>query len=448
VSLYTSPLAATDVTAHYDGLHNQVLVKEPGGNPAIPTYLSTPTLNTQTITVTDPFSKNASYVYATGNLIKTTDVLGGVTWYGYDASNRATTATDPDGFTTYTTHDSYNNVTSTTTCAAINSCQTSYTSYYENLSNPLDPRNNKPTDDRDARSSSPYDATYDTVTAYTGAAQVASRTTPPTLACPSGCKTAYTYTAGSEAAIGGGTEPPGLVASTTAPAGGVTSYKYDSAGDVAQVTNPLGLVTAYTYDNLGRETSEKQTSGSYPAGLTTSYQYDSLDRVVTETDPPVTDRVTGAVHTKVTTYTYDPDDDVLTTKISDSTGGDPSRTTTNTYDAHGNLASVTDQLNNVTKYTYDALGDRITQTNAANVTTQYLYDAAGNLLTTTLEGYTGNPSSPIAAENLVEDSRSYDPAGHLASDTNVKGTTTDYTYYGNGQLASSYVVGTTPTGTS
>ena len=73
------------------------------------------------------------------------------------------------------------------------------------------------------------------------------------------------------------------------------------------------------------------------------------------------------------------------------------------------------------------------------VTDDYDYDAAGNLLTTTLVGYTGNPSDPIAPENLVEDSRTYDPAGRLASDTNVAGTTTDYTYYGNGQIASSFV---------
>ena len=219
----------------------------------------------------------------------------------------------------------------------------------------------------------------------------------------------------------------------------MTSYEYDSAGDVAQVTNPLRLVTAYTYDNLGRELAQTQTSNTYPDGLTTSYTYDDQDQILNETDPPVTDRVTGAVHTEVTTDTYDPDGDVLTTTVSDSTGGDASRTTADTYDAHGDLASVTDPLGNKSTYTYDALGSRVSEVSPAGVTYDYDYDAAGNLLTTTLVGYTGNPSDPIAAENLVEDSRTYDPAGRLASDTNVAGTTTDYTYYGNGQVASSFV---------
>ena len=101
----------------------------------------------------------------------------------------------------------------------------------------------------------------------------------------------------------------------------MTSYEYDSAGDVAQVTNPLRLVTAYTHDNLGRQLAQTQTSDTYPAGLTTSYTYDDQDQVITETDPPVTDRVTGAVHTEVTSHTYDPDGDTLTTTVSDSTGG-------------------------------------------------------------------------------------------------------------------------------
>ena len=139
----------------------------------------------------------------------------------------------------------------------------------------------------------------------------------------------------------------------TTPDGGVTSYEYDSEGDVAQVTNPVGLVTTYTYDNLGRELTQTQSSDTYPDGLTTSYTYDAEDQILTETDPPVTNRVTGAVHTEVTTYTYDPDGDMLTKTLSDSSGGDASSTTTDTYDAYADLASVTDPMGNKTTYTYD-----------------------------------------------------------------------------------------------
>jgi RHS repeat-associated protein len=434
VSFYASGLPAGEAAAHYSALQAGSDVTSD-----VPSGVTAPDLNTQTATVTNPLSGTTRYMYSGGALVQATSPLGGVTRYGYDAAQRAVTLTDPDGDTTYTTYDAHNNVTSTTTCTEPGNCQTAYASYYEDLSNPLDPRNDKPTDDRDPRSSSPTDPAYDTVTTYTADGLIASTTTPPTTACPSGCVTANTYTTGSEAAVGGGTEPAGLLASVTTPDGGTATYAYDAAGDLMTATDPLGLVTRYTYDNLGRELSATQYSGTYPDGLTTSYTYDANGQVLTETSPPVTDRVTGAVHTEVTTNTYDPDGDVLTTTLSDSTGGDPSRTMTDTYNGYGELATVRDALGNTTSYTYDGLGDKLTVTPPDGPVTSYGYDAAGDLLTTTLDGYTGNPSAPVPAENLVEESRAYDPAGRLASVTNVMGTTTGYTYYGNNLLADSYV---------
>jgi RHS repeat-associated protein len=432
VSLYASQLSSTDVTSHYDALKSQ----------DVPTTAtpSTPPVNTETVTATNPVGATTTDVYSNGALVQTTNVLGGVTYYGYDGAIRASTVTNPDGESTYSTYDAHNNVTSATTCVTANNCQTSYASYYEDLSNPLDPRNDEVTDERDPRSSSPSDPTYDTVTSYTPTGQIASKTSPPTSACPSGCTTAFAYTAGTETAVGGGTQPAGLLASVTSPGGGVTSYAYDAAGDVMKVTNPVGLVTTYTYDNLGRELTQTQISDTYPAGLTTSYTYDGLDRPVTVTDPPVTDRVTGAVHTEVTSYTYDADSDVLTATESDATGGDPPRTVTNTYNSYGELASIADPQGNAISYTYNALGDRATETDPNGQVTAFAYDPGGDLISTTLEGYTGNPSNPIPPQNLVEESRAYDPAGRLASVTNAIGTTVYYTYYNNDQLASSYVV--------
>ena len=381
VSLYTRQLTPDQVTGDHETLTFQVT--SPGSG------VTLPTVNTQTITVTNPVGGHAVYTYSNGALVQAAGVLGGVTWYGYDASTRAVTITDADGDTSYITYDAHNNVTSTTTCAAVSNCQTSYSSYYENLSNPLDLRNDKPTDSRDARSSSPFDPAYDTVRSYTPAGEIATVTTPSTPACPSGCTTTNAFTTGTEAAVGGGTEPAGLLASVTSPGGGATSYAYDAAGDVMQTTDALGLVAKYTYDNIGRKLTQTQVSDTYPAGLTTSFAYDSLGRVVIETDPPVTDRVTGAVHTEIIGYIYDTDSNVLTSTLSDTTGGDPSRTITHTYNNHDQLATAANGLGNTSSYTYDTLGDIATVTDQGGKVTAYAYDAAGDLLTSTLQGYTG-----------------------------------------------------------
>jgi RHS repeat-associated protein len=438
VSLYTSDLTTAEVSSQYQALNDAESLSQQTG-PGQSTPVALPTINTQAITVTDPAGKNAQYMYASGNLARTTGALGGITWYGYDAANRASTITDPDGDTTYTTHDAHNNVTSATTCAAVNDCQTAYTSYYENPSNALDPRNDKPTDDRDPRSQSPSDPAYDTVTTYTASGLIAATRTPPTAACPSGCVTTRTYTTGTEGAAGGGTEPAALLTSVTTPGGGTATYAYDAAGDLMTATDPLGLVTRYTYDNLGRELTATQVSDTFPAGLTTSYTYDSLGNTLTTTYPVVTDRVTGAVHTEMITGTYDPDGLLLTHAISDATGGDPSRITTDTYDPHGDLSTSKDPLGNTTTFTYDAFGNRASETDPAGRTLAFRYDDLGHLLTTTLDGYTGNPSAPQPPVDLVEESRAYDPAGRLASVTHVNGTQTSYTYYGNNKLASSYI---------
>ena len=138
VSLYTSELTSDQVASHYSALQDQVVIADAGGGALFGgTTVTLPTLNTQTITVTDPVGKNAVYLYdAGGSLVQSTDVRGGTTYYGYDDANRASTITDPDGDTTYMTYDAHNNVTSTTTCAAINNCQTAYASY---LREPVQP---------------------------------------------------------------------------------------------------------------------------------------------------------------------------------------------------------------------------------------------------------------------------------------------------------------------
>jgi len=399
---------------------------------------------TTKVEVTDPNGNPLDYTYDPyngGRLITSSDAKADVTSYGYDTGGFLNTVTDPNGDITTTGHDVRGNVVSRTTCQNVlaNKCATAFYTYWpDDTSTTLspDPRNDQMTSSRDGRSANAIDPTYATTYSYDRNGNLTATTTPPVAGSPSGRTTTTVYTVGTEAAADSGTVPPGLVASTTTPAGAKTTYTYLHNGDVASITDGAGQVTKYVaYDGLGRVLNKTVFSDTFPNGLATTYTYDAAGRVLTETDPGVTDRVTGKVHTKVTTTGYDPDGNALTVAVSDATGGDLTRTTTNTWDASDHLESITDPAGAVTSYKYDAFGNKAKQIDAVGTETDYAYDPRGKLTTVTLHNYTGDPVNPSPATDLVQSSRSYDPAGRLGKVTDSLGRTTSYAYFDDGHLA-------------
>ncbi len=400
----------------------------------------------QTSTVTDPLGKTLTYTYDLlngGRELSQTDADGGTTSYGYDSAGFQDSVTDPDGHQVLTGHDPRGNVVSKTTCQnqSAGQCSTSYWTYWpDDTSAQLttaDPRNDMVQTASDGRSASSSDTTYQTSYAYNAAGEVTGVTTPPVTGFPSGRTTSYTYTDGTTSTGGyqGAVPPKGLPYQETTPGGAVTTTLYYANGDAAQVTDPDGQRTVYTYDGLGRKISEVAYSDTYPSGLTTSYTYDANGDLATETDPAVADAVTGATHTAKTTTTYDADGDVLTQVTADLTGGDASRTVTKAYNGYDQLITQTDAAGAVTHYTYDPYGNLATETDPDGNVTQYGYDYEGHLTSTTLQNYTGSPPGSQTAANLVEEARTYDPAGRLATVTDAMGRATHYSYTDNDLLA-------------
>jgi RHS repeat-associated protein len=393
----------------------------------------------QTDTVTDPGGHTLTWVYDMSNggrVVSQTDARGGTTTYGYDVNGFQDKVTNPDGDYTETGYDVRGNVVSVTTCQdqAADECSTTYSTYYPDDTSAAptpDPRNDVLLTTRDPRSSSDTDTTYETSYTYNSTGEMTSETAPLSRT------TSYLYTNGTTTTGGynGAVPPKNLPYQETTPGGAVTTTLYLADGDVAQVTDPDGQITDYFYDGIGRKTSQTVYSNSYSSGLTTSYVYDKNGQLTQETDPPVTNRVTGAVHTAQTSTVYDADGNVTSQTVADTTGGDASRTTTSTYNAYNELTSTKDPDGNVTAYTYDAYGNKASETDPDGNVTDYTYDGDGDLLTTTLENYTGSPPGSQSAAPLVEESQSYDPAGRLASSTDAMGRVTNYTYTDNGLAA-------------
>ncbi|PAZ11830.1 laminin G [Streptomyces sp. SA15] len=410
VALYRSTLTADQVSAHYRAQ------AESAGSGL-----------TASVQVTDPAQKTSSTSYDALHglrVVSRTDATGALTSYAYDTAGNLHTVTDPNGHATVTGHDTRGNTVSATTCRDADSCWTSFSSHYLNASDPLDPRNDKPLTYRDQRSTDYNDNRYRTAYTYN------TLGLPLTAVRPDGSTAATTYTAGTEAAVGGGTTPAGLVLTETTPGGAKTSYRYFASGDLAEVTSPSGLVTSYTYDGLGRKTSEKQVSDTFPAGVTTTFGYDKASHVVTETGAAVKNEITGTLHAARITREYDEDGNLLSEATTDTTGGDAERRTVHHYDAHGLNDSVTDAEQNTTLFDHDELGRVSGTTDPAGTHLTYTYTARGQHATTVLDDWTGDPSGTV--RDLTVQSNAYDPAGRLASTTDAMGATTAYTYFDDG----------------
>ncbi len=257
----------------------------------------------------------------------------------------------------------------------------------------------------------------------------------------------------------------GHVTSLTDPAGNVTRYGYDAAGDLTSVTDPLGRATSYTYDS-----NHQLLTVTDPRGGVLTNSYDTQGRVVSQVDAlgrkttfdytstPGTTLVTdprgvvtadtyvggqlssstqahGTAGAATSTYTYDPVTGGRTT-VTDPLGD----TTATAYDSQGNVLSVTDPLGRKTTYAYDALDDRTSMTDPLGETTSYTYDSHGNLLSTsapigghtatTSYAYTASPGEVTAVTdpdgNVTH--YGYDAAGDRTSVTDADGNTTAYVY--------------------
>jgi large repetitive protein len=405
---------------------------------------------TETVTVTDPGTNTLSYTYDLqngGRLLSQTDGTGASTSYGYDTGGFLYTVTHPDGDIVTSAHDVRGNVTSKTTCQdlADSICSTSYYTYYPDDTTAAltpDPRNDDLLTSADGRSSAATDTAYRTTLAYNSLGEATAKTSPAVAGYAAGMTTASTYTTAATAAYGGGSTPAGLLASKTTADGAVTSYQYYSDGDLALETSPLGQTTLYTYDGLGNVASKTVTyspadtctapvngaaygpcantanSSSCQSPCTlletakTSYAYDPQGRLLTQTDPPTADAVTGTVHTQQTAYTYDNDGDILTEVKSDLTGGDPSRTTRNSYNGDDQLYSTTDPAGQVTGYTYDSFGNVKTRTDPNGAVHQFTYDADSRQLTETIDNFTGTGPTPASpAAQLLEQMRCPEASG-------------------------------------
>ncbi|WP_322763367.1 DUF6531 domain-containing protein, partial [Frankia sp. Cr2] len=397
-------------------------------------YAVLSTSPTVIVRVTDPRGHAEDWEYTLGQLVSHRDGTGNRRFAYNDRGFLSQVIDENDNVLTLQTDNRGNILVRTTVRTVVNGTPQTNTGYYSYfLGAPGDPRNDVMTVSRDGRSTSATDNTYATTYTYSALGDLVAKKTPVTADFPSGRTTSWVYATGAEAATGGGTVPRDVLLSTTDRRGKTTSFSYDSKGDLRRDVDPVGLAHDYTYDEVGRQVSVKETSDSFPSGLTTTVGYDKLSRVAQVSEPAVVNPISGVTHTRVTVHSYDLNENLAQTVVSDATGGDMARTTTYAYDNDDRVTATTGAAGAAEAATvgrsYDGDGNVATATDPQGTVTAFTYTAKNLLATTTVKNFVDDPVAGSTPRDVLVESRAYDPAGRLASVTDALGRTTTHTYW-------------------
>lgn len=395
------------------------------------------------LTATDPVGNVTSFSYdADGNRVSTIDPESHRTSAVYNLANEATSKTDGNGHTSTFTYgnnglpasatDPNGGVTGYLYNAAEQKTQTTNpvgkkTSYRYDL----DGRHTVTVNPTGAKTVNAYDADGNRVK----------------VTNPLGKVTTYTYDVDSRQITA--TDPLGRVTATsytidgrpatvTQPGGSSKSWVYDRDGNITATVNADTLTTSYTYDS-----DDRQTSQTLPGAITTGYTYDSAGRHTATTRPDGTSITLGYDADNHLTSTLPSTAGAVATTFQYGASGerlqmvDPTGITTSTYDAVGQVLTVTNGAGRQVGYAYDAAGHRVKIIYPTGKTVTYGYDKAGqmksvkdwNAKTSTFTWTAdGKQATQVGADRVTE-KRAYSTADTLTAitDTTTTGTGTTAT---------------------
>ncbi|AHE55635.1 DUF6531 domain-containing protein [Sphingomonas sanxanigenens] len=324
------------------------------------------------------------YAYdAAGRLANETSAYGqpeaSVTSYAYDGMGNMLTRTDGTGAVTTYTYDQLGRVLSVLEPGLVASAATSFV--YDGFGNVI-----RKQGQRAEVTTYAYDALnrliwevdaegYATRTTYMFSGDVESVTRYANRVTASGPGIVPTVAADAtrDATISYVRDKLGRATTKTDALGYVTTTTYNAFGEIASqiaprdTTSPTTIQTNFTYNRRGLLTQTVVDAVAAGKNLTTFYEYNGYGERRSVTD--------AANSTTLTRY----DDAGRVSETQDALD----HLTVYTYDRRGNLVATTDALGNVTRNVYDKAGNRIATVDALGGVTSYRHDAEGRLIATT-----------------------------------------------------------------
>ncbi len=310
-------------------------------------------------------SGGSTGLFATSSV---TDANSHATTYKFDSRDRVCHTTDPLGHTHDSAYNPNDNVIQTTDPLAMSSIF-GYTTDANGTSN---------------LTSITRPGTNSTTLTYTSTTNPFS---PDSVTDPSGHQTTYSY------------DTAGNLASAQDGSGGPTSSVARNAdGTVGTTTDANSHITSYAYTYSTTNGALTRLVITPPTGSplgTTTVNFDSLQRATSVVDGKGQTKLVG----------YDPIDRVKTETVG-------TLTVSRTYDENGNLTQLGDPTGTTT-FTYDELNRNLTKALPSRPTITYGYDQVGNL--TSLDDAGGTVAYHFDAANRLD--QLTEPGGALTTFT-------------------------------
>ena len=345
----------------------------------------------QLTTVTGPFGHVMSFAYdSSGRVVHMTAPDGGVYAYAYDANNNPIAVTYPDKTTRHYVYNEQTNTANTNLPHAL-------TGIIDELGNRF--------------ATWGYNAQGAAISSqHAGGAELTTVSygdNASTVTDANGNVHTYGFTT-----LFNMIKPVSLTG-VPIPSLGGNAFSYDANGFIASKTDYDYNVTTYTHDARGNQTSRTEATGTAQARTITTTWHPTFHLPTQITEP-----------NRVTTLSYDSHGNLTQKTIADASNSKNTRTWSYTYNANGQVTQAdgprTD-VADITQYSYDAKGDLASVTDAlGHVTAISAYDADGRPLT-------------LQDPNGLITQLAYDPRGRLLS-RNTGGETTAYSYDAAGQV--------------